>query len=202
MENKKICLSCFLTLWISIPHSFEQIVYRFRRFKFTFYSNYAFIDFLLIYVVGYYSWQLQSWSQNTISYNNTSNGVLYNNICDFFNINLLIRVNETWMNSFLFNIGIILLCSVSLCHFCTVAFSQYARFTSLDLIFSVQVKYLKFFKYFFANKVFEYIILVCFIYYINITSINSLKKNYKGGQRFERSLLYGNCYQKTEGNCI
>lgn len=31
--------------------------------------------------------------------------------------------NETWMNSFLFNIGLIMLCSVSVTHFVSTAFS-------------------------------------------------------------------------------
>ena len=31
--------------------------------------------------------------------------------------------DETWMNSFLFNINLVLICSVSVCQFCTKAFS-------------------------------------------------------------------------------
>ena len=60
-----------------------------------------------------------------------------------------IRPDETWMNSFLFNIIIILLSSVALTHFCTYAFSQYVRLSSLDFIFNVQIKNMKFYKYFF-----------------------------------------------------
>lgn len=50
--------------------------------------------------------------------------------------------NETWMNSFLFNISLILICSVALTNFSANAFSQYMRMSSIDMIFGIQVKYL------------------------------------------------------------
>ncbi|EGR30777.1 lmbr1-like conserved region family protein, putative [Ichthyophthirius multifiliis] len=70
------------------------------------------------------------------------------------------KVNETWMNSFLFNINLVLICSVAVCQFCAKAFSQYARLTAIDNIFNTQVKNLRFFKYFYNDNVFEYAIVV------------------------------------------
>jgi len=69
------------------------------------------------------------------------------------------KVNGTYMNSFLFNLGLILLCSLPIVQFCTIAFSDYARFTNVNQIFGVQVKYLRFFSYFWTTNAFIYAIL-------------------------------------------
>ena len=72
------------------------------------------------------------------------------------------KKDQTYMNSFLFNVCLLLLCSVSITQFCNNAFNDYVAFTDIDLIFSVQIKYLKFFKYFYAYHVFEYLLLGMF----------------------------------------
>eukprot|EP00003_Mantamonas_plastica_P023177 TRINITY_DN410_c0_g1_i2.p1 TRINITY_DN410_c0_g1~~TRINITY_DN410_c0_g1_i2.p1 ORF type:complete len:484 (-),score=140.39 TRINITY_DN410_c0_g1_i2:44-1495(-) len=64
------------------------------------------------------------------------------------------KINGTMMNSFLFNTGMVLLCSISVTQFCTTAFDIYARFTAADLIFTSQVKYLRFLRYFWQFYVF------------------------------------------------
>ena len=64
------------------------------------------------------------------------------------------------MNSFLFNISLILLSSVSVTQFCAGAFQDYATMTDIDLIFTTQIRYLKFFVYFFRYHVFEYALFV------------------------------------------
>jgi LMBR1 domain-containing protein 1 len=64
------------------------------------------------------------------------------------------------MNSFLFNIMLILLTSVSVTQFCAESFRDYTIMTDIDLIFSTQIRYLKFFSYFYRYKVFEYALLV------------------------------------------
>ena len=69
------------------------------------------------------------------------------------------KVNGTYMNSFLFNLGLVLLCSLPIVQFCTIAFANYARFTNVNQIFGVQVKYLKFFSYFWTTNAFVYAIL-------------------------------------------
>jgi LMBR1 domain-containing protein 1 len=57
------------------------------------------------------------------------------------------KVGETMMNSFLFNCLLILLSSMAVVQFCTAAFSQYARFTGIDIIFNVGVRNLRGIKY-------------------------------------------------------
>eukprot|EP01015_Nassula_variabilis_P016371 TRINITY_DN2509_c0_g2_i1.p3 TRINITY_DN2509_c0_g2~~TRINITY_DN2509_c0_g2_i1.p3 ORF type:complete len:101 (-),score=6.10 TRINITY_DN2509_c0_g2_i1:100-402(-) len=70
------------------------------------------------------------------------------------------KVNETWMNSFLFNVMLILLSSVSVTQFVAQAFSQYTRLTTIDLIFGTQIRYMKFFRFFFDNQIFEYALFI------------------------------------------
>jgi len=70
------------------------------------------------------------------------------------------KVNDTLMNSFLFNVWLILICSISVTQFCSEAFSQYTRLTSISVLFGTQVKYMKFFKYFYTNNVFPIALLV------------------------------------------
>jgi len=69
------------------------------------------------------------------------------------------KVNGTYMNSFLFNLGLVLLCSLPIVQFSTIAFSDYARFTNVNQIFGVQIKYLKFFSHFWTTNAFIYAIL-------------------------------------------
>lgn len=74
------------------------------------------------------------------------------------------------MNSFLFNINLILLSSISVTHFCTTAFREYVTMTDIDLIFGTQVKYLKFFVIFSKYNIFIYglfsLMVISFIYLI------------------------------------
>jgi len=77
----------------------------------------------------------------------------------FFTIHPM-KPNETLMNSFLFNLWLILTTSVAMVHFLTDTFSQYTRLTSVSYLFGTQVKYMKFFQAFFVNRVFEVAFLV------------------------------------------
>ena len=72
------------------------------------------------------------------------------------------KVNGTWMNSFLFNVLLILLTAVSCVQFCSTAFSMYTRLTTVELMFGMQIKYLRFFKYFYQYNVFIYLFVVLF----------------------------------------
>ena len=65
------------------------------------------------------------------------------------------EIGETYMNSFLFNLMLILICTVPIVQFSTAAFADYARLTVVENIFGAQVKHLRFFVYFFENQVFE-----------------------------------------------
>lgn len=70
------------------------------------------------------------------------------------------KKDDTYMNSILFNIGLLMLTSVSINQFCVKAFSEYASMTDIDIIFSTQIKYLKFFVYFYNYNVFEYALFI------------------------------------------
>lgn len=61
-----------------------------------------------------------------------------------------IKWKDTMLNSFLFNTGLFLLISITVVQFCTNAFSQYSRLTSIDAYFNVQIKYTRGLHYFFA----------------------------------------------------
>ena len=64
------------------------------------------------------------------------------------------RVGKTLMNSFLFNVSLILLCSVAVVQFCVTAFSVYARRTAAVQIFGTQIRYLKGLKYLYQYYVY------------------------------------------------
>jgi LMBR1 domain-containing protein 1 len=70
------------------------------------------------------------------------------------------KLNETYMNSFLFNVGIILMCVPAVIQFCVQAFSAYAVSADINGFINVQVRYLRFFRYFYSNDVFIYALLI------------------------------------------
>ena len=91
------------------------------------------------------------------------------------------KKNETYMNSILFNIMLVMITSVSVNQFCVKAFNEYAAMTDLDLIFSAQIQYLQFFVYFYKYNIFEYILcgvmILSFVYLIlRLSDSNSMKK--------------------------
>lgn len=78
------------------------------------------------------------------------------------------REKKTYMNTILFNVNLILFSSFSVTQFCAAAFDDYVNFTDIQLIFSVQIRYLVFFVYFYRYHIFEYalfaFIIIAFIY--------------------------------------
>ena len=70
------------------------------------------------------------------------------------------RVGNTMMNSLLFNVLLLLLCSISIVQFAASAFSSYARLTAADMIFVQQIRNLLFFQWFFRHNVFLYIFVI------------------------------------------
>jgi len=68
-------------------------------------------------------------------------------------------MGKTYMSSFLFNVGLVLLCALPVVQFSAQAFSDYARNSTINQIFNVQIENLVFFGYWFANKIFVYIFL-------------------------------------------
>ncbi|KAI8619637.1 LMBR1-like membrane protein-domain-containing protein [Chytriomyces sp. MP71] len=58
-----------------------------------------------------------------------------------------LRLGETMMNSLLFNVGVILVSSLAVSQFCTLAFSRYAKYTASGYLFGVQIQKLKGMQY-------------------------------------------------------
>ncbi|EEF34274.1 LIMR family protein At5g01460 [Ricinus communis] len=66
----------------------------------------------------------------------------------------------TLMNSFLFNVGLILLCSISVIQFCSTAFGYYAQATAAQEIFGHTLQSLRGIKYLYKYNVFQYAFIV------------------------------------------
>ena len=71
--------------------------------------------------------------------------------------------HKTLLNSFMFNVQLVMLCVLPCVQFCTDAFSQYARHTEADMIFGTQMKYIYGFRYFWQYNVFLFTILGFFL---------------------------------------
>lgn len=69
---------------------------------------------------------------------------------------------KTYMNSFLFNISLILLGSMAITQFVSDCLSDYVAFTDVDALFNSIIKNLKFFKFFYRYHIFQYILFVVF----------------------------------------
>ena len=91
------------------------------------------------------------------------------------------KKDNTYMNSILFNVMLIMLTSVSVIQFSIRAFGEYTSLTDADIIFNTQIKYLTFYRFFFKYNIFEYgllaIALISFIYLIlRPNDTNTVKK--------------------------
>ena len=73
------------------------------------------------------------------------------------------KKGKTYMNSFLFNISLVLLGSMAITQFVSDCLSDYVAFTDIDTLFNTLIKNLKFFKYFYRYYVFQYILFAIFI---------------------------------------
>ncbi|XP_020113120.1 LIMR family protein Os06g0128200-like [Ananas comosus] len=75
----------------------------------------------------------------------------------------------TLMNSFLFNVGLILLCSISVIQFCATAFGYYAQATAAQEIFGHTLQSLRGIKYLYKYNVFQYVFVglavITLVYY-------------------------------------
>ena len=70
------------------------------------------------------------------------------------------KTGRTYINSFLFNLFLLLLCAPAIMHFIIELFEAYMRLTSGAFIFTIMVRRMKFFKWFYENKVFFYAYLI------------------------------------------
>ena len=70
---------------------------------------------------------------------------------------------KTYMNSFLFNISLVLLGSMAVTQFVSDCLCDYVAFTDIDALFNTLIKNLIFFKSFYRNHVFQYIFFGIFV---------------------------------------
>ena len=73
------------------------------------------------------------------------------------------KLGKTYMSSFLFNVGLVCMCALPVVQFAAQAFSDYARDSTINQIFNVQIENLKFFGFWFTNKIFIYVFLGFFV---------------------------------------
>ena len=66
------------------------------------------------------------------------------------------KIGATLMNSFLFNVWLLLLCAVACVQFCFASFQSYAQLTAIDMLLGVQVRNLIGLGWFFQNNFFFY----------------------------------------------
>lgn len=66
---------------------------------------------------------------------------------------------KTLLNSFMFNVQLVLLCVLPTVQFSTQAFASYARYTEADVIFGSQMRYIQGFRYFWQYNVFIFMML-------------------------------------------
>ena len=71
-------------------------------------------------------------------------------------------LGKTYMSSFLFNTGLILMCAMPVVQFAAQSFADYARNTTINQIFNVQIDNLTFFGMWFTRKIFVYIFITMF----------------------------------------
>ena len=73
---------------------------------------------------------------------------------------------KTYMNSFLFNISLILLGSMAITQFVTDCLCDYVAFTDVDTLFNTLIKNLKFFKIFYIINLFKNLFLCLFYIFL------------------------------------
>ena len=73
------------------------------------------------------------------------------------------KKDKTYMNSFIFNVSLILLGSCAITQFCSDSLYDYVSFTDIDSLFNVMIKHLKFFSIFYEYHIFQYIYFGIFI---------------------------------------
>merc|ERR1712183_379284 len=71
----------------------------------------------------------------------------------------LMEVGKTYMSSFMFNIGLVLLCALPVVQFSAKAFSDYARYTNIYQVMGVQVEYLNIFQWFWTHNIFVFMFI-------------------------------------------
>ena len=98
------------------------------------------------------------------------------------------KKDGTYMNSFIFNTTLILLASCSITQFCADCLEDYVAFTDINIIFNVQIRYLKFFKFFYKYHIFQYILFAVFVIsliYLILRPTDSIKNVLKKSHKID-----------------
>ena len=66
---------------------------------------------------------------------------------------------KTLLNSFLYNVQLILLTTLPVIHFSTIAFAEYTRLTDAGSLFGSQIEHMRWFSYMYEYNIFLYIVL-------------------------------------------
>ncbi len=78
------------------------------------------------------------------------------------------KVGRTYINSFLFNLAFFMLCTPAIVHFIVDLLEAYVRASSSAFLFTVLIRRMSFFSFFYKNKIFLYVYLfwglITFIY--------------------------------------
>lgn len=69
------------------------------------------------------------------------------------------KVNKTYMSSFMFNVGLVLLCALPVVQLSVLSFPEYARYSNIVQVMEVQVQSLSVLSWFFEQKVFVYALI-------------------------------------------
>jgi LMBR1 domain-containing protein 1 len=70
------------------------------------------------------------------------------------------KLHGTYMNSMMFNLGLVLMCAIPAVQFCDDAFKDYGRLTAIRTMMGVQIRYLQGMSFFWEYNIFVYGILV------------------------------------------
>ncbi|KAK7845774.1 limr family protein [Quercus suber] len=99
----------------------------------------------------------------------------------------------TLMNSFLFNVGLILLCSISVIQFCSTAFAYYAQATAAQEIFGHTLESLRGIRYLYKYNVFQIAFValagLTFVYYAAFVRMEKKKTQWQVPTFFLRYVL-------------
>lgn len=82
-----------------------------------------------------------------------------------------LKPGDTLMNSFLWNVGLMLLCSITITQFCASAFATYARETAIDAFFRTFIRNLKYVRYFWIFYPHAFVLfsifaaIMCFVFF-------------------------------------
>ena len=69
------------------------------------------------------------------------------------------KVGRTLLNAFVFNLMLLLVCAPAIIHFQIEIFAEYMRLTSSVTLFTIALKNMPFFKFFWKNMIFLYLFL-------------------------------------------